>query len=202
MVDGHDKALSEMSEQDLVLLAQRQDPDAFQELMRRTKSSSMRLALSIVKNREEAEDQVQTSFFNAWRHLGTFNLEAKFSTWMRTIVSNQSLMHLRSKRRALTQPFDESREDGRVFEPADLRIDHEQILSRSELTIHLRNEIRLLPPLFRQVLELRDLEQLPIQQVAERLGVTEAAAKSRLSRARQMLRERMQRHSTMRAIMV
>src|SRR5579883_1464131 len=83
------QSLAEISEVELVRRAQAHDDAAFQELMRRTKSSSMRLALSILKNREEAEDQVQNSFLNAWKNLGSFHLEAKFSTWMRTIVSNQ-----------------------------------------------------------------------------------------------------------------
>jgi len=87
--------------------------------MRRTTSTSPRLALSIVKNREEAEDQVQNSFLNAWRSLGKFQLEAKFSTWMRTIVVNQSLMHLRTKRRAPVWSLDDDREDGLAMDPLD-----------------------------------------------------------------------------------
>ena len=154
----------------------------------------MRLALSIVKNRQEAEDQVQTSFFKAWRRLGRFNLQSKFSTWMHSIVANQSLMHLRSKRRASAESLDKWREEERAWEPADERPDHESSLAREELTERLRSEIRLLPPLFRQVLQLRDLQELPIEDVAARLGVTAAAVKSRLTRARQMLRERMERH--------
>ena len=186
--------LSEASETDLVRRAQARDQAAFEELMRRTNSISMRLALSIVKNRQEAEDQVQTSFFNAWRRLESFNLESRFSTWMRSIVANQSLMHLRSKRRAPAVSLDNLREDERTWEPADQRPDHESSLAREELTARLRAEIRRLPPLFREVLELRDLQELPIEDVAVRLGVTAAAAKSRLTRARQMLRERMERH--------
>jgi RNA polymerase sigma-70 factor (ECF subfamily) len=180
----------------LVRRAQAQDQEAFEELMRRTSSVSMRLALSIVKNRQEAEDQVQTSFFNAWRRLSSFNLEAKFSTWMRSIVVNQSLMHLRTKRRAPIDSLDERGEQEHPWEPADTALDHATALSHRELSERMRAEIRRMPPLFREVLDLRDLQELPIEDVATRLGVTASAAKSRLSRARQMLRERMARYLT------
>ena len=186
--------LTELEEADLIRLAQARDQDAFQELMRRTTSASMRLALSVVKNREDAEDQVQTSFMNAWRRIGSFQMEAKFSTWMRTIVMNQSLMHLRSKRRAALQPLDDGREDGFVLEPVDVSPSHEAILGQEELTRHLREEVRRLPPIFREILDLRDLQQLSTEEVATRLGISEPAAKSRLSRARQMLAQRMERH--------
>ncbi len=196
------QSLAEISEVELVRRAQAHDDAAFQELMRRTKSSSMRLALSILKNREEAEDQVQNSFLNAWKNLGSFHLEAKFSTWMRTIVSNQSLMFLRSRRKASIQPLDAGREDGSMPEPPDTRADQEQSLGRREISEHLRAEVKRLPPLFREILELRDLQEIPMDEVAAQLGVSKAAAKSRLARARQMLRERMQRHSSLRVIAV
>ena len=187
--------LSELGEADLVRLSQGGDPEAFQELMRRTKTASMRLALSVVKNREDAEDQVQTSFMNAWRRIGSFQFEAKFSTWMRTIVMNQSLMHLRVRRRASMVPLDDGQEDGTVLDPADSRPGPEASLGQQELTTYLRAEMRRLPPMFREVLELRDLQELSTEEVAARLRISEPAAKSRLSRARQLLRQRMERHA-------
>jgi RNA polymerase sigma-70 factor, ECF subfamily len=187
--------LSETDEAELVRSAQARDQEAFQELMRRTTTASMRLALSVVKNREDAEDQVQTSFLNAWKRIGSFHLEAKFSTWMRTIVMNQSLMHLRSKRRASLQPLDDGREDGSVMHPVDTRPGQEMTLGQRQLTDHLGEELRRLPPIFREVLNLRDLQELSTEEVAARLGISEPAVKSRLSRARQLLRQRMERHA-------
>jgi RNA polymerase sigma-70 factor, ECF subfamily len=194
-MNGRTIPLSELAEAELVRLAQARDQEAFHELMSRTKSASMRLALSVVKNREDAEDQVQNSFLNAWKKIGSFHLEAKFSTWMRTIVMNQSLMHLRNKRRAALQPLDDGQEDGVAMDPADIRPGQEDALGQRELTNHLHAELRRLPPIFREVLELRDLQELSTEDVASRLGISEPAAKSRLSRARQMLRKRMERHT-------
>ncbi|MBM3740331.1 MAG: sigma-70 family RNA polymerase sigma factor [Acidobacteria bacterium] len=189
-------ALSEMSEEELVRRAQSRDQAAFQELIRRSASTSMRLALSIVKNRQEAEDQVQNSFLKAWQALGSFRSDAKFSTWLRTIVANHSLMHLRASRRAHLESFDLGRDDGPVVEPADLSAGHESALGNRQMTDQLRRELRLLPSTFKEVLELRDIQELSTEEVASRLGITEAAVKSRLSRARQMLRQRMERHAT------
>lgn len=187
--------LSNLDESDLVRRAQQGDQDAFQELMRRSASTSLRLALSIVKNRQEAEDQVQNSFFKAWKRLGTFQFESKFSTWLRTIVMNQSLMHLRSARRANIQSLDEPGDaTGRTFEPPDQGVDPESSLSGREISVHLRREVQRLPAILRDVIILRDLEQLPTEEVAARLGISEPAAKSRLSRARQLLKQRMERH--------
>ncbi|MFN7921130.1 MAG: sigma-70 family RNA polymerase sigma factor [Bryobacteraceae bacterium] len=188
--------LSTMDEQELVRLAQARDEAAFQELIRRSASTSMRLALSIVKNRQEAEDQVQTSFFKAWQAIGRFKAEAKFSTWLRTIVANQSLMHLRTARRTPEQSIEDGRDNGFVFEPADSRPNHEAELGRSEVARQLHSELRRMPPLLRDVLELRHVQELSIEEVAARLGISEAAVKSRLTRARQMLRDRMERHGT------
>ncbi|HEU0123561.1 MAG TPA: sigma-70 family RNA polymerase sigma factor [Bryobacteraceae bacterium] len=186
--------LSEAEEAALVERAQARDEEAFQELMRRNSSSSLRLALSILKNQEEAEDQVQTSFMNAWRRLESFQRDSKFSTWLRKIVVNQSLMRLRSQRRAAVQSLDQEADGTPLLEPPDLRPDQETALGNRELTVHLRREIGRLPPLFREVLELRDLRELELQEVARQLGISEAATKSRLARARQMLRQRMERH--------
>jgi RNA polymerase sigma-70 factor, ECF subfamily len=194
--------LSELDEAELVRLAQACDQEAFQELMRRTKTASMRLALSVVKNREDAEDQVQSSFLNAWKKIGSFHLEAKFSTWMRMIVMNQSLMHLRIKRRASLQSLDDGREDGAVMDPADSKPGQEATLGQRQLTDHLHAEMRRLPPIFREVLELRDLQELSTEEVAARLGISEPAAKSRLARARQMLRQRMERHASLTSALV
>jgi RNA polymerase sigma-70 factor (ECF subfamily) len=188
------RPLAHLEEADLVQRAQQGDELAFAELMRRNTSPSLRLALSVLKDRQEAEDQVQTSFLKAWTGLGNFHLDARFSTWFRTIVMNQCLMRLRVLRRARIQSLDDTTENEQPLDPPCRSLSPEEDLSKREMSSHLRREINRLPPLLRDVLILRDLEQLPIEEVAARLDLTEAATKSRLGRARTMLRERMERH--------
>jgi len=190
------RPLAEVSEAELVQLAQQRDQDAFAELMHRNTSASFRLALSVLKDRQEAEDEVQTSFLKAWIHLPQFQSESRFSTWFRTIVLNQSFMRLRKVRRARLQSLDEQNEDGRTFEVPASDPGPESEFSQSEISKHLRAEVQKLPPLLRDVLELRDLKQFSTEYVAAKLGISEPAVKSRLARARDMLRQRMERHTT------
>lgn len=194
------KPLHELSEFELVERARDHDGDAFAELMRRNSSPSFRLALSVLKDRQDAEDEVQNSFLKAWRALSTFQFESKFSTWFRTIVLNQSLMRLRSLRRVRLDALDDEGEAGPREIAAD-QLSPEQELVRKELTTELHAEIRRLPGKLRQVILLRDLEELSVEDTAARLGISQPAAKSRLARARAMLRQRMERHATERNVL-
>jgi RNA polymerase sigma-70 factor (ECF subfamily) len=193
----YSKALAEVDDAELVQRAsQGRDEEAFAELMRRHASTSFRLALSILRDRHEAEDQVQNSFFKAWKHLSGFQFESRFSTWFRKIVVNQSLMRLRVVRRVAFHPLEESNEfsSERPRQYAADEPSHEQDLSQDQIFAHLRAEIKKLPPLLREVLILRDLEERSVEEIAAQLGITESAVKSRLARARPMLRERMERY--------
>jgi len=185
---------SEASETELIELAQKRNEDAFAELMHRNASASFRLALSVLKDRQEAEDEVQTSLMKAWINLPTFQSASRFSTWFRTIVLNQSLMRLRKARRARLTSLDESDDDGRTMQVPSKEPGPESMLSQDEMSEHLNNEVQKLPALLREVILLRDLQQLSTEEVAARLGVSEPAIKSRLSRARAELRDRMERH--------
>jgi RNA polymerase sigma-70 factor (ECF subfamily) len=111
------RPLADLEEAELVTRAQQRDMAAFEELMRRNTSPSLRLAISVLKDRQEAEDQVQTSFMKAWTGLSSFQSESRFSTWFRRIVLNQSLMRLRSVRRARLQSLDEQGEMERPIDP-------------------------------------------------------------------------------------
>ena len=190
------RPLEAWSEAALIELAQERDEEAFAELMNRNASSSFRLALSVLKDRQEAEDEVQTSFLKAWINLPKFHSESRFSTWFRTIVLNQSLMRLRQVKRAQFSSIDEMDDDGRTRELPSADPEPEALHGGSELIRHLHREVRKLPTLLREVLVLRDLEELSTEEVAERLGISEPALKSRLSRARMMLRQRMERYTS------
>jgi len=190
-------AIRELPEEDLLAAAQQRDEAAFAELMRRNESSSMKLALSILRDRQDAEDEVQNSYMNAWRYVPNFRGGARFSTWMSRIVTNQCLMRLRKGKRANFLYLDEGPGgDVATIELPDLSPSPEAQLSGKTSVAALHGEIRKLPPLLRNVLILRDLNELPIDAVAERLGITIVAAKSRLQRARVELRRRLENNNT------
>lgn len=186
-------SIQNRSEDELLTAAQARDEAAFAELMRRNESSSMKLALSILRDRQDAEDEVQNSYMNAWRYVPSFRGGAKFSTWMSRIVTNQCLMKLRKGKRASFLYLDEG-PGGEVatIELPDLCPTPEAQLGGKGSIAALHGEIRKLPPLLRNVLVLRDLNELPIDEVARHLGITIVAAKSRLQRARMELKRRLE----------
>lgn len=191
-----DLVLSNWADDELVIKAQENDDAAFEELMRRTSASSFRLAVSILRDRQEAEDEVQNSYLKAWRHVGQFQRESKFSTWISRIVVNQCLMRLRKVRGTNFVYLDDPGSDERVRqqEVTDRSATPEVDLCNREMSNVLRREIGRLPPLLRNVLVLRDVDELSTAEVADRLGMTVSAVKSRLLRARIELRHRMEKH--------
>jgi len=172
------------------------DEEAFHELMKRHRPTALKVAYSIVRNRQDAEDEVQTAFWKAYKHIGQFNRDSKFSTWLTRIVVNQCLMKLRRSRKAQYLYIGDAStgEDFVNVELRDRRHTPEQDLGEIEVRQVLFQEIRKTPPLLRNVFLLRDVQQIPMPQVAETLGISVAAAKSRLLRARSELRSRMSRH--------
>ncbi len=188
--------MKEYEDERLVELSQAGDKLAFSELVARYKPACMKLALSMLRVREDAEDEVQTAIWKAYQHIDQFQRESRFFTWLTRIVANQCLMRIRSQNRARFLYIDDDlgREDAATFELRCSGSSPETDLARTEISAVLENEIRRIPPLLRSVFLLRDVQELPMQTVAEQLGISVAAAKSRLLRARIELRERLQKH--------
>lgn len=188
--------LQSYADDELIRMAQSGNSSAFSELTQRNYALSLRLAISILRDREEAEDEVQNAYWKAFRHIGQFHFDSKFSTWITRIVVNQCLMRLRSARRASWLYIDDSRigEDRGTLDLTDPAQTPETQVGTRELSALLQREIRRIPPLLRKVFELREMDELPMPEVAERLGISIAAAKSRLLRARAELRERLVRY--------
>lgn len=181
-----------LGDHQLVARSQRGDRDAFAELVRRHRPWCLKVASGLLRNPEDAEDEVQTAFCRALEHLGDFQQEAQFSTWLGRILTNQALMHIRRRKYLLDLYTDDVLPDGRVLTKSvpDGRPTPEQVLLQSELARILRAEALRIPPFLRIVHQLYDTQQLPIDLVAQRLGTSVSAAKSRLVRARAELRNR------------
>ena len=194
IMNTHRAPIVEDPEIDLVARAQQSDNAAFDELMRRTGRSSLRIATSILRNHHIAEEEVQNAYLNAWRHLDRFEAKSRFSTWISRIVVNQCLMRLRLLRLGSTVSLDAASdrdETTNLREAVDNRATPEGRFSGNEELMALQREIRRLPPSLRCVLVLRDINELTTQDAAETLGISSAAVKSRLLRARVELRYRL-----------
>ena len=185
-----------LGDEELVSLSQSGDNGAFAELVQRHYSSCMKLALSILRDRSDAEDEVQTACWKAYEHIQQFQRDAKFSTWLTRIVVNQCLMRLRQARRARFLHIDDVviGEEVATLELPDTSMGPEKQLGRAEVAAVLESEIRRIPPLLRNVFLMRDVQQMPMLDVADKLGISVAAAKSRLLRARLELRQRLEKH--------
>ena len=188
--------LQSLSDNQLVALARHGQQDAFGELVQRHHRKCMRIAGHFLRNEVDAEDEVQTAFLKAFRHLDQYQNEAEFTTWLARIVANQCLMSLRIRRRTRFVYLDDSISSRRL-EPIELPSpgsDPEGDVSAEQVSQVLHAEMRRIPPILRTAMVLRDVQQLPLAAVAERLGITVSAAKSRLLRARRELRARLMRN--------
>jgi RNA polymerase sigma-70 factor (ECF subfamily) len=170
--------------------------DAFAELMRRNTNATRKLAASVLRDVNEAEDAMQDAWSKAWQHVAQFQGESKFSTWFTRIVLNQCLMRLRSRRRRPAVSLEDPPVEGARprSEAPDDRQGPEDLFARNEIRELVRKEVALMPPLLRDTLVLREFDQISIEAVADRLKVSIPAAKSRLLRARNELRKRLERH--------
>jgi RNA polymerase sigma-70 factor, ECF subfamily len=165
----------------------------FHDLIQPYERSVYSMALSMLQNEADAEDAAQEAFLKAFRNLGKFRGEAKFSTWLISITLNEARSRLRQKKTAKTESLDELNEGGHVS-PALLRDWREipsEVLERGEVRVMLQHAITDLPLIYREIFLLRDFEELSVNQSAEALGISVAAAKVRLHRARMMLQKKL-----------
>jgi len=181
----------------LVQAAKKGDVGAFGELVKRYDRNVFRIALHITQNREDAEDVVQDAFLKAYGNLEQFQGQSKFYTWLVRIAVNEALMKLRRRRPERMVSLDQevqTEEDSIPREVADWSPNPEQLYNQAELKDILGKTIQGLPPSFRTVFVLRDVEGLSTEETAQALELSVPAVKSRLLRARLQLRERLNRY--------
>jgi RNA polymerase sigma-70 factor (ECF subfamily) len=184
-------------EQALVATAKGGDIGAFEKLVRKYDRNVFRIANHITQNREDAEDVVQDAFLKAFQNLEQFQGQSKFYTWLVRIAVNEALMRLRRRRPERMVSLDEdinTGEDTIPREVADWAPNPEQLYNQSELRDILQKTIQGLPPSFRTVFVLRDVEGLSTEETADALGLSIPAVKSRLLRARLQLRDRLTKY--------
>jgi RNA polymerase sigma-70 factor (ECF subfamily) len=181
-------------EEALIEAAKNGDADAFGELVERHRKSCLKRATTMVRNRSDAEDEVQAAFWKAFQRLDQFRAEGSFAAWLGRIVENQCLMRIRESRNARFEYLDESSDANLRIELVGQSANPEDQVGKEEVVQLLRREVSRIPPLLRHVMLLRDLDQMPMPDVAGRLGLSIPAAKSRLMRARTELRSRIMKH--------
>lgn len=190
--DSHDRSQRDDDERALVTRAQAGDRTAFEDLVHRHAGHLFSVVRQLGLSREAAEEVTQEAFLRAWRGLGAFRGQSGFFTWLYRIGVNEAKRRLdREPPRTLVHSLDD---DGSI-EPADVTYEPHARVADAELRKALTGAIRGLPRRHRAPLVLRDIEGLPTTDAAAILGVSEAAFKSRLHRARAAVRAAVQDHS-------
>ncbi len=171
------------------------DANAFEALVTAYQKQVYNLALRTVGNAEDAADMTQEAFLRAYRSLGSFRGDSKFSVWLYRLTTNICIDFLRSRGRrgavSLTVGDGED-EDAQELDVADERFDPVQALERSELRRAVQRGLAALPEDYRRILVLRELNGLSYAEIGQVLRLEEGTVKSRLFRARRKLCEFLQ----------
>jgi RNA polymerase sigma-70 factor (ECF subfamily) len=183
----------EVSEAELIRRVCQGDKEAFYGLVRPCEKAVYVVAVSILNNPADAEEVAQEAVLKAFSRLTQFRGEARFSTWLIQITINEARLKLRKDRRHLYESVDEQRtdEEGEYCPKdfADWREVPSEALQRKELREALKRAIAALSPKYREVLILRDVQHLSIEETARVLSITEGSVKTRLLRARLQMRD-------------
>lgn len=171
------------------------DRTEFARLVEAYSAQIYRLALKILGNTQDAEDVLQNTFLKALQNLPTFEGRSSLSTWLYRIAVNEALMLIRKRRPEVQVSAGDSDsdedEDYLPVQFVDWTTIPEEAMLSSEAVTYLDQAIQRLPPKLRLVFLLRDVEGLSIRETSETLGLTETAVKTRLLRARLLLREQL-----------
>ena len=185
-------------EAELVKSVARGDPAAFEALMRRYNGTLFRVARAILKDDSEAEDALQEAYLEAYRHIGQFRGESRLGTWLTRIAINQALMRLRMQKRDRVvvslgsgSPADRTSLAANVAAPSSES--PQGAMLRAEIRRIVEQKIDELPVAFRAVFVMREVEDMTVDETAECLSIPAATVRTRLFRARALLREALAR---------
>lgn len=164
------------------------DTACFEIVMRRYNQRLYRVARSILHDEHEAEDVMQDAYVRAYQHLRQFQGRAKFATWLTRIAVHEALARARRRERFVELEPSEDRKEDPMNSFSSKELTPEQAASRGELARVLEQAIDALPDTYRSVFMLRDVEEMSTEEAAQCLEISEENVKTRLHRARAMLR--------------
>lgn len=179
------------SDEELIAKFQMGDAHAFDVLVRRYKDQIMNFVFRFLGSREEAEDVVQDTFLRVYRNRHAYQRVAKFSTWIYTIAGNLAKTELRKRKRRRLFSLSNLGYDERDYEIEDSAFDPERDADGIIKGSLIQKEIEKLPPKFRQVILLRDVQELSYEEISKIIKAPLGTVKSRVNRARLRLQERL-----------
>ena len=168
---------------------------AFAELFEQNRDKLLALAYRLTASTADAEDVVQDAFVSSWRHHDQFQGASKPSTWLYRVTFNAALMRLRTRRRKGAESLDALATNvaeaavHRAFIDSDRDVDAEEIMEAFERKSAVQEALRALKPRDQQLMQLRYSDDLSTEDVAAAMGMSASAVKTRLHRARQVLKD-------------
>jgi RNA polymerase sigma-70 factor (ECF subfamily) len=182
----------QLREVELVRRVRDGDSDLFYELVRPYERRVYSAAFAILRNSADAEDAAQEAILKAFRHIKQFRAESRFSTWLIQIAVNEARMRRRRNHGEVMEPIADRPDEAGNYVPrdfADWREIPSETLERKEIREKLTEALASLGEIYREVFVLRDMQHLSIEETAEALKISTASVKTRLLRARLMLRD-------------
>ena len=183
----------EFNERDMIERASRGDAAAFNRLMEQHERRMYAVALRMCGNREDAQDCLQEAMLRVYRAIGGFKGQSSFSTWVYRITMNTCLDELRRKKNRQSTSLDSLLDMG--WSPSDDTNAPEKQAMRSELRRNLNRAIQELPEEMRSAVVLREIQGFSYEEIAHMLEINVGTIKSRISRGREKLREKMKENA-------
>lgn len=190
---------TEQSLNELAVLVQRGHREAFRHIMQRCNQRLFRVARAVLNDDDEAEDALQESYINAYRHMDTFRGDAELTTWLTRIVLNECYRRLRKRRPTVgLDQVDIAQAASRVVDfPTRFGMDDPaRNVTRMQMRELIEQAVTHLPEKFRMVFMLRDIEGCSTEETANILDIRAETVKTRLFRARRRLRKELHEHLT------
>jgi len=181
-----------LNEEALIRRIREGEHELFYELIRPYERRVFAAAMAILRNEADAEDAAQEAVLKAFKHIGQFRAEARFSTWLIQIAVNEARMRRRKQQAVVMEPMVDQQDEEGHYAPrdfADWREIPSETLERAEVRQKLAEALSSLGQKYREVFILRDMQQLSIEDTAKALGISVPSVKTRLLRARLMLRD-------------
>ncbi|WP_051334166.1 RNA polymerase sigma factor [Mesorhizobium sp. WSM3224] len=186
-IEAAETGAADADDMALVRRALARDPDAFRSIIKTHNQRLYRIARGVVRNDAEAEDIVQEAYMRAFANLGAFRGEASLSTWLSRIVINEALGRLRKRKRIVAMP--ENPEAQIIRFPLNPSDDPERTMAQRQILGLVERATDSLPDVYRTVFVARVIEGLSIEETADLLGVRPETVKTRLHRARTLVRK-------------
>jgi RNA polymerase sigma-70 factor (ECF subfamily) len=177
-----------MDEKDLIAKSQNGNDEAYGVLVERYKTKVFNMTYSMTLNREVADDLAQEVFIKAYYALPRFKGKSAFSTWLHQITVNHTRDYLRKSSRMKQVPFEETKAEHSTFEDEREKREREEEFVWRKKIVH--EAIATLPPRYRIILSLRDIQGLPYEEISRVLNISSGTVDSRLHRARKMVKKK------------